>query len=212
MENFSRKSFNNKIMRSIMSMEKEIDITKKPPTPGKLILKYFPEDYAKFNQPLPVRELFVPQQEEEPQQEEPEDQAEEENIPEQPQRLDRTAQRYNFSVLPRDTRPIAIPKFRNVNRSVFFGNTDINRSQAITRRMPREEPAPIPAPTEDRLRGVLERLKSRSKETNPGKRKAQVIDVEGSPTTGPQPPALPATEELMVARPEALRPPALRRS
>ncbi|KAH0543881.1 hypothetical protein KQX54_000402 [Cotesia glomerata] len=177
MENFSRKSLNNKIVKSIMSMENEIDITKKPPTPGKLILKYFPEDYVKFNQPLPLRELFVPEQEEEPQQEEPEDRAEEQNIPAQPVRLDRMAQRYNFSVLPRDSRPIAIPKFRNVNRGVFFENSEINRTQANTRRMLREEPAHIPDPMEDRLKGVLERLKSRLKEMNPGKRKPQVLDV-----------------------------------
>ncbi|KAH0546346.1 hypothetical protein KQX54_008737 [Cotesia glomerata] len=145
--------------------------------PGKLILKYFPEDYVKFNQPLPLRELFVPEQEEEPQQEEPEDRAEEQNIPAQPVRLDRMAQRYNFSVLPRDSRPIAIPKFRNVNRGVFFENSEINRTQANTRRMLREEPAHIPDPMEDRLKGVLERLKSRLKEMNPGKRKPQVLDV-----------------------------------
>lgn len=35
---------------------------------------------------------------------------------------------------------------------------------------------------------------------------------EGSPTTGPQPPALPATEELMVARQGTPRPPPVRRS
>ncbi|KAH0546347.1 hypothetical protein KQX54_008759 [Cotesia glomerata] len=149
----------------------------RPPTPGKTILEYFPEDYVKFNQPLPFRELFVPEQEEEPQQEKPVDKAEEQNIPEQPVRLDRTAQRYNFSVLPRDSRPIAIPKFWNVNRGVFFENSKINRTQANTKRMLREEPAHIPDPMEDRLKGVLERLKSRLKEMNPGKRKPQVIDI-----------------------------------
>ncbi|KAH0552091.1 hypothetical protein KQX54_005392 [Cotesia glomerata] len=190
MENFDIKAYNEEIMESIAYIDSNIDITKNPPTPGKTILKYFPEDYMRFNQPLTIRrELFVIEEddrtedthrEDQEELEDPENRQEEEITVEQPERINRAAQKLNFSVLPRDTRPIAIPKFRNVNRGVFFGNNQIDRTQTNhKKRICREEKtAPSLDSMEDKLKGVLEHLKSRpKKDVNQGKRKAMVIDV-----------------------------------
>ncbi|KAH0551981.1 hypothetical protein KQX54_003831 [Cotesia glomerata] len=176
-------------MESIAFIDRDIDINKNPPTPGKIILQYFPEDYMKFNQPL-CRQLFIieenntaeetSRQDQDVQENPGNNQEEEEAIVVQPARIDRVSQKRNFSVLPRDTRPIAIPKFRSVNRGVFFENSEIKKTQTSDKKNIRQErrSAQNLDMMEEKLKGVLEQLKSRPKKDDiQGKRKAMIIDV-----------------------------------
>ncbi|KAH0560527.1 hypothetical protein KQX54_005518 [Cotesia glomerata] len=102
MENFDMKAFNDKILESLACLDKNIDIKKKPPTPGKTIL-----------------------------------------------------------------------------RGVFFESNKIDDTQANQkkRKSREEKTAPNVKPMEEKLKGVLENLKARSKEIKPEKRTVKVIDV-----------------------------------
>ncbi|KAH0557656.1 hypothetical protein KQX54_009779 [Cotesia glomerata] len=107
-----------------------------------------------------------------------EDEVKKQEIMDQLGKMDQKSQKYNFSVLPRNTHPIAMMKFRNVSKGKFLETDAIDKTRANYQGTKKhEKTTPNLDPTEEKLKDVLEKLKTCPDKKIQEKRKIQVIDT-----------------------------------